>query len=104
MTIPCAFDEDAIQNGPFAGVEGVGAAGYPFFRNRCFIMARQGTDADKVDELKALYGEILNDAEVTAWLNDTMLLEVDTMTVADVEAHIENVKTIVNEYKDIVAG
>ena len=104
VTIPCAFDETAIQNGPFAGVEGVGAAGYPFFRNRCFIMARQGTDADKVDELKALYGEILHDAEVTPWLNDTMLLEVDTMTVADVEAHIENVKTIVNEYKDIVAG
>ena len=33
-----------------------------------------------------------------------MLLEVDTMSKADVEAHIENVKNIVNEYKDIVAG
>ena len=33
-----------------------------------------------------------------------MLLEVDTMSVADVEAHVENVKGIVNEYKDIVAG
>ena len=104
VTIPCAFDAKAIANGPFAGVEGVGEAGYPYFRNRCFVMARKGTDAAKVAELKALYGEILNDAEVTTWLNETMLLEVDTMTVADVEAHIENVKGIVNQYKDIVAG
>jgi len=104
VTIPCAFDDAAIANGPFAGVEGVGAAGYPFFRNRCFIMARKGTDAAKAAELKDLYGKILADEEVTTWLNETMLLEVDTMTVADVEAHIENVKAIVNEYKDIVAG
>jgi len=104
VTIPCAFDDAAIENGPFAGVEGVGAAGYPFFRNRCFVMARKGTDAAKAAELKDLYGKILADEEVTTWLNETMLLEVDTMTVADVEAHIENVKAIVNEYKDIVAG
>lgn len=104
VTIPCAFDEAAIANGPFAGVEGVGAAGYPYFRNRCFIMARKGTDDAKVSALKELYGKILADEEVTTWLNETMLLEVDTMTVADVEAHIENVKNIVNEYKDIVAG
>ena len=104
VTIPCAFDDAAIENGPFAGVEGVGAAGYPFFRNRCFVMARKGTDAAKAAELKELYGKILADEEVTTWLNETMLLEVDTMSVADVEAHIENVKGIVNEYKDIVAG
>ena len=40
VTVPCAFDESDIQNGPFAGVEGVGEHGYPFFRNRCFVMAR----------------------------------------------------------------
>ena len=104
VTIPCAFDDAAIENGPFAGVEGVGQYGYPFFRNRCFVMARKGTDAAKAAELKELYGKILADEEVTTWLNETMLLEVDTMSVADVEAHIENVKGIVNEYKDIVAG
>ena len=104
VTIPCAFDDAAIENGPFAGVEGVGDAGYPFFRNRCFVMARKGTDASKVSELRELYDKILADEEVTTWLNETMLLEVDTMSVADVEAHIENVKGIVNEYKDIVAG
>ena len=104
VTIVCAFDEGNIESGPFAGVEGVGQHGYPFFRNRCFIMARAGTDEAKVSALKELYGKILADKEVAEWLQDTMLLEVDTMSKADVEAHIENVKNIVNEYKDIVAG
>ncbi len=103
-TIVCAFDEGNIENGPFAGVEGVGQHGYPYFRNRCFVMARAGTDEKKVAELKELYGKILADAEVVEWLQNTMLLEVDTMSVADVEAHVENVKSIVNSYKDIVAG
>lgn len=104
VTIVCAFDQDDVADGPFAGVEGVGKHGYPYFRNRCFIMARAGTDAAKVSALKELYGKILADKEVADWLQDTMLLEVDTMSQADVEAHIENVKNIVNEYKDIVAG
>ena len=104
VTVVCAFDENDIANGPFEGGEGVGQHGYPYFRNRCFVMARAGTDADKVAELKELYGKILADQEVTDWLHDTMLLEVDTMSVEDVEAHVENVKNIVNEYKDIVAG
>lgn len=104
VTIVCAFDQDDIADGPFAGVEGVGKHGYPYFRNRCFIMARAGTDAAKVSALKDLYGKILADKEVADWLQDTMLLEVDTMSQADVETHIENVKNIVNEYKDIVAG
>ena len=104
VTVVCAFDEDAIANGPFAGVEGVGKSGYPYFRNRCFVMARAGTDASKITELKELYDKILADQEVADWLHDTMLLEVDTMSVEDVEAHIDNVKNIVNAYKDIVAG
>ena len=86
------------------GVEGVGQYGYPYFRNRCFVMARKGTDAAKVAELKELYDKILADDEMVEWLNDTMLLEVDTMTEDDVKAHIENVKSIVEQYKDIVAG
>ena len=47
---------------------------------------------------------LLADDEMVEWLNDTMLLEVDTMTEDDVKAHIENVKSIVEQYKDIVAG
>ena len=104
VTVVCAFDETAIENGPFAGVEGVGQYGYPYFRNRCFIMARAGTDEDTVAELKELYDNILADEEVVTWLQDTMLLEVDTMSQEDVDAHIENVKNIVNEYKDLVTG
>ncbi len=58
VTVVCAFDENDIANGPFAGVEGVGQHGYPYFRNRCFVMARAGTDEAKVKELKELYGKI----------------------------------------------
>ena len=104
VTVVCAFDEKAIENGPFAGVEGVGEKGYPYFRNRCFIMARAGTDEAAVTELKELYDAILADEEMVSWLQDTMLLEVDPMTQEDVDAHVENVKNIVNEYKDIVVG
>lgn len=104
VTIPCAFDEKALEHGPFAGVEGVGEKGYPYFRNRCFVMARAGTDEATVAQLKDLYDQILADEEVATWLQDTMLLEVDTMSQEDVDAHVENVKNIVNEYKDIVAG
>lgn len=103
VTIVCAFDDKDLQDGAFAGVEGVGKYGYPYFRNRCFILAKKGTDADKVAELKKLYDSILADEEVATWLSDTMLLEVDTMSEADVLAHIESVKNIVNQYKDIVA-
>lgn len=102
VTVVCAFDEGAIENGPFAGVEGVGQYGYPYFRNRCFIMAPAGTDEEKVAELKALYDDILADEEVVEWLHDTMLLEVDTMDVEAVEEHVANVKSIVEEYIDIV--
>lgn len=64
----------------------------------------RGTDAATVANLKDLYDQILADDEVKTWLQDTMLLEVDTMSTEDVNAHVENVKGIVNEYKDIVAG
>ena len=67
-------------------------------------MARSGASAEKVAELKALYGEILADEEVVTWLKDTMLLEVDTMSEEQVLEHIENVKNIVNEYYDLVAN
>jgi len=102
VNIVCAFDEDDIKDGPFAGTEGVGKYGYPYFKNRCLILARKGTDAKKIEELKALYGQILADKEVVSWLSDTMLLEADTMTNEQAVEHIENVKSIVNEYKDLV--
>lgn len=102
VTIVCAFDKDDIKEGPFKGVEGVGKKGYPYFRNRCFIMARKGAPADKVKELKELYDKILNDKDMKDWLHNTMLLEVDLMDDAAVKEHVENVKNIVNEYKSLV--
>lgn len=102
VNIVCAFDNEDLADGPFAGVEGVGKHGYPYFRNRCFILARKGTDEKKVAELKELYDKILADKEVDSWLKDTMLLEVDTMSEAQVQEHILNVQNIVNEYRDIV--
>lgn len=104
VTIVCAFDEGDITEGTFAGVEGVGKYGYPYFRNRCFVLARKGTKEGTVAELKKLYGDILADGEMSEWLKDTMMLEVDTMTEEDVLEHIENVKNIVNEYYDIVVS
>lgn len=102
VTIVCAFDEEDIADGPFAGVEGIGKYGYPHFRNRCLILARKGTDAEKVAALKELYDKILADESVSTWLADTMLLEVDTMNNEQVQEHIQNVQNIVNEYKDLV--
>ena len=104
VTIVCAFDGEDITDGDFAGVEGVGKYGYPYFRNRCFILARSGTKAETVAELKKLYDDILADSEMASWLSDTMMLEVDTMSEADVQEHIQNVQNIVNEYYDIVVG
>lgn len=104
VTIVCAFDGEDIAEGDFAGVEGVGKYGYPYFRNRCFILARSGTKAETVAELKKLYDDILADSEMASWLSDTMMLEVDTMSEADVQEHIQNVQNIVNEYYDIVVG
>jgi len=102
VDIICAFDGEDIAEGPFKGVEGVGKYGYPYFRNRCLILARKGTDEKKVSELRELYDKILADKGMVEWLNDTMLLEVDPITNEQVVEHIENVKNIVNEYKDIV--
>ena len=102
VNVIAAFDEKPISHGPFAGVEGVGEYGYPYFRNRCFVMARAGTDAKKVAELKALYDKVLADPEVSKWMQETMLIEVDPLTQAQVDEHVQNVKDIINKYKDVI--
>ncbi|MFI3174738.1 MAG: hypothetical protein R3Y53_05985 [Bacillota bacterium] len=98
----CAFDDGAIQEGPFAGLEGVGAAGYPYFRNRCFIFAPAGADEGDLAGLQSLYREVLADAEMGEWLANTMILEVDPMSEAEMLEHVESVANIVEEYKDIL--
>ena len=102
VTIVCAFDGEDITDGAFAGVEGVGKYGYPYFRNRCFIMAPAGASEADITALRTLYNDILSDAEMTKWLSETMLLEVDPMTEAQVKDHIQNVSEIVSKYYDYV--
>ncbi len=98
----CAFDEAAIAEGPFAGLEGVGAAGYPYFRNRCFVFAPEGADAGSISDLQDLYRAVLADDEMGEWLANTMILEVDPMSEAEMLAHVDNVAGIVTEYRDIL--
>lgn len=102
VKVIAAFDGEDIQSGPFAGVEGVGKSGYPYFRNRCFIMAVAGTDPAKIEAVRALYDSILGDTEMVSWLHDTMLLEADPLTEEQVKEHIANVQNIVHEYYDLV--
>ncbi|SPT67938.1 Tripartite tricarboxylate transporter family receptor [Anaerobiospirillum thomasii] len=102
VDVIAAFDEKPIEHGPFAGVEGVGAYDYPYFRNRCLVMARAGTDGKTVEELKALYNKVLSDPEVSKWMQETMLIEVDPLTPQQVDDHVQNVKDIINKYKDVI--
>ena len=84
-----------------------------------FININQGRftpDADRQGEvwgdldddfayiIRSKFDQILADEEVVTWLQDPPPLEVDPMSKDDVEAHVDNVMSIVNEYKDIVAG
>lgn len=104
VTIVAAFDEKPIEEGAFAGVEGVGEYGYPYFKNRCFVMAPAGTDQEKITQLKELYDSVLSDQETSEWMTDTMLVEVDPLSEDEVKEHLENVRNIVEEYKDIVVN
>ena len=38
------------------------------------------------------------------WLHETMLLEVDPLTKEELEEHLANVKSIAEEYMDVVVG
>ncbi len=102
VTMVCAFDGDNLKVGPFAGLEGVGKHGYPYFRNRCLVVARAGTDNDKIQKLRKLYRDILADPEASKWMRETMLIEVDPMSEDDVQKHIANVKSIVEKYQHLL--
>ena len=98
VTIIGAFDGEDITEGPFAGVEGVGKYGYPYFRNRCFVMAPKGISAGEAGVLRSTYEEVLKQEEVVAYYND-MLIEIDPMTEQEVFEHLENVREIVEGYR-----
>lgn len=97
VTIIGAFDGEDITEGPFAGVEGVGKYGYPYFRNRCFVMAPKGISTGKAGVLRSTYGEILKQKDVIAYYSD-ILIEIDPMTEQEVLEHLENVREIVEGY------
>ena len=102
VTIVCAFDDEDIKNGAFVGVEGIGKYGYPYFRNRCFILAPKGAEEEGIEKLRELYRSILSEEEMESWLQNDLLLDVDFMTKEDALEHIQQVEEIVNEYYDIV--
>ncbi len=103
VTVVCAFAEAALENGPFAGVEGVGEYGYPYFHNHCFIMAPAGADAQKIMALQAHYRSLLADQEIVDWMQDTLLLTIEPMEEEAVWTHIKNVKHIVRTYRHLVS-
>lgn len=98
VDVVCAFDGEDIASGPFAGVEGVGKYGYPYFRNRCFIMAPKGVNTGKITQIKNLYDKMLEQDEIKDYYEE-MMIEVDPMTEQDVLEHIENVRNIVDGYR-----
>lgn len=98
VTVICAFDKNDIKEGPFAGVEGVGKYGYPYFRNRCFVMAPRGVTAGKVAQLRNLYQKMFEQEEIQEYYSD-MMIEIDPMTEQEVREHLENVSMIVNGYR-----
>lgn len=98
VTIIGAFDGEDITEGPFAGVEGLGKYGYPYFRNRCFVMAPKGIGAGSSSLLKSMYDKILEDKEIIAFY-DEMMIEIDPMTEQEVREHLDSVKKIVEGYR-----
>lgn len=98
VSMVCAFDGEDIESGPFAGVEGVGKYGYPYFRNRCFVMAPKGANTGKIAQIKNLYNKMLKEEEMTAYYEE-MMIEVDPMTEQEVQEHIANVRNIVEGYR-----
>jgi len=98
VNVICAFDGEDIAEGPFTGVEGVGKYGYPYFRNRCFIMAPKGVNTGKITQVKNMYHKLLEQEEIIDYYEE-MMIEVDPMTEQEVVEELENVRNIVNGYR-----
>ena len=95
LTPVVAFDKTGLKNGVFAGVKGVGEYGYTaYFRNRCFLLARKGTDPAVIKKIQNAYLRILSKPEI-AELFGTMLIEIDPLEPATMDRHITDVIQIV---------
>lgn len=89
------FDEKGVNNEVFKNVKGVGEYGYTaYFRNRCFILARKGTDQKVIDKVRNAYLTILEKPEMREFYK-SMMIEVDPMDKAAIDGHIASVAAIV---------
>lgn len=89
------FDETGVDNEVFHNVKGVGEYGYnAYFRNRCLIMARKGTDPRVLSKVKNAYLAILNEPEIVDFY-DSLMIEIDPLDSAKIDRHIADVTAIV---------
>ncbi|MBF9015851.1 MULTISPECIES: tripartite tricarboxylate transporter substrate binding protein [unclassified Oceanispirochaeta] len=89
------FDKDGVNNDVFKNVKGVGDYGYTaYFRNRCFVMARKGTDPKVVDKIRTAYLAIMEEPEIREFYK-SLMIEIDPMELADFDKHVEDVIAIV---------
>jgi tripartite-type tricarboxylate transporter receptor subunit TctC len=89
------FDKQGVNNDVFKNVKGVGEYGYTaYFRNRCFILARKGTDQKVIDKVRNAYLTILQKPEVVAFYK-TLMIEIDPLDLQQINAHIDSVTKIV---------
>lgn len=89
------FDEKGVNNEVYKNVKGVGEYGSTaFFRNRCFILARKGTDQKIIDKVRNAYLTILQKPEVVDFYK-SMMIEIDPMDSASIDKHVTSVATIV---------
>ncbi|HHT80456.1 MAG TPA: tripartite tricarboxylate transporter substrate binding protein [Spirochaetales bacterium] len=89
------FDEKGVNNEVYKNVKGVGEYGSSaFFRNRCFILARKGTDQKIIDKVRKAYLTILDKPEMAEFFK-SMMIEVDPMDKASIDKHVSTVAAIV---------
>ena len=89
------FDEKGSTEGVFAGTKGIGEYGYTTYcKNRSFLMARKGTDADILQKIYEGYKRILEKDEVKTLFKE-MMLEIEPLTAEEIDRHIATVSAMV---------
>ncbi|NCC66314.1 MAG: hypothetical protein EOM15_16890, partial [Spirochaetia bacterium] len=95
LTPIAVFDDNSVNNEVYKNLKGVGEYGYTgFFRNRCFVLARKGTDPKVIETVRNAYLEILKKPDVVE-LFKTLMIEYDPLTRETIDAHIDAVTQIV---------
>lgn len=91
------FDAKGVNNEVYKNVKGVGEYGMSaYFRNRCFILARKGTDPKVVDKIRSAYLKILQKPEIVEFYK-TLMIEIDPLDLNQINAHINSVSSIVTK-------